>query len=43
MRLELLQQSAQVVGHRRVQPSLGPSAAAVVLADEDLIFEDHLW
>jgi hypothetical protein len=42
VRLERLQQRAQVVGLRGVETGLGPSATVVVLADEHLVFEDHL-
>jgi hypothetical protein len=42
VRLERLQQRGEVVGLRGVEAGLGPSATVVVLADEHLVFEDHL-
>jgi hypothetical protein len=40
--LEPLQHRAQVVGLRRVEAGLGPTATVVVLTDEHVVLEDHL-
>jgi hypothetical protein len=43
MGVELRQRAREVVGLAGVEARFGATAAVVVLTDEDLVFEDHLW